>query len=77
MQISAHFAAGVPAVLVPYPHATADHQTKNARHFADAGGAVVVLENELDQVPGVVGELLGDEQRRREMGTAMRSVHQS
>ena len=26
-------AAGTPAVLVPYPHATADHQTKNARHF--------------------------------------------
>ena len=33
-------AAGTPAVLVPYPHATADHQTKNARHFADAGAAV-------------------------------------
>src|SRR4029450_3501185 len=35
-------AAGVPAILVPYPHATADHQTGNARWMADAGAAVVV-----------------------------------
>ena len=40
-------AAGLPAVLVPYPHATADHQTKNARHFERAGGAVVVPDAEL------------------------------
>ena len=30
-------AAGLPAILVPYPHATADHQTGNARWMADAG----------------------------------------
>ena len=41
-------AAGLPALLVPYPHATADHQYKNARHFADGGGAVVVREAELN-----------------------------
>jgi UDP-N-acetylglucosamine--N-acetylmuramyl-(pentapeptide) pyrophosphoryl-undecaprenol N-acetylglucosamine transferase len=67
-------AAGVPAVLVPYPHATADHQTKNARHFADAGGAVLVPENEIDRVPSVVDELLADEPRRREMAASMRSA---
>ena len=43
-------AAGVPAVLVPYPYATGDHQTKNARHFQRAGGAVVVPETELGRV---------------------------
>jgi UDP-N-acetylglucosamine--N-acetylmuramyl-(pentapeptide) pyrophosphoryl-undecaprenol N-acetylglucosamine transferase len=64
-------AGGVPAVLVPYPHATADHQTKNARHFADAGGAVLVPETELDRVPSVVDELLGAEARRREMSVSM------
>ncbi len=32
-------AAGRPAILVPYPHATDDHQTANARALADAGGA--------------------------------------
>ena len=45
-------AAGTPAILVPYPHATADHQTLNARHFERGGGAVVVPEAELDRVPG-------------------------
>ena len=30
-------AAGVPAVLVPYPYATADHQTLNAKHFKRGG----------------------------------------
>jgi len=41
-------AAGVPAVLVPYPHATADHQSGNARWMADGGAAVVVPDAELD-----------------------------
>ena len=35
-------AAGTPAILVPYPHATGDHQTSNAHHFARGGGAIVV-----------------------------------
>ena len=39
-------AAGIPAVLVPYPHATADHQTLNARHFERGGGVVVVPDAE-------------------------------
>lgn len=39
---------GKPAVLVPYPHATGDHQRHNARALEQAGGAVVVLDHELD-----------------------------
>ena len=53
-------ASGTPAILVPYPHATADHQTLNARHFERGGGAVVVPEPELDRVPALVDELLAD-----------------
>ena len=64
-------AAGTPAVLVPYPHATGDHQTLNARHFERAGGAVVVPEAELDRVPVVVGELLADRDALARMRTAM------
>ncbi|MFN2467611.1 MAG: glycosyltransferase [Gaiellaceae bacterium] len=67
-------AAGKPAVLVPYPHATADHQTLNASYFAQAGGAVLVPEAELDRVPGLVEELLADRGRLGEMGQAMRRV---
>jgi UDP-N-acetylglucosamine--N-acetylmuramyl-(pentapeptide) pyrophosphoryl-undecaprenol N-acetylglucosamine transferase len=64
-------AAGVPAVLVPYPSATADHQTANAHHFARGGGAIVVPEGELDSVPGLVRSLLEDDERRQRMRDSM------
>jgi UDP-N-acetylglucosamine--N-acetylmuramyl-(pentapeptide) pyrophosphoryl-undecaprenol N-acetylglucosamine transferase len=67
-------AAGLPAVLVPSPNVTADHQTKNARYFEAAGGAVVVPERELARVPAVVRELLADEGRLSAMGAAMRAA---
>ena len=41
-------ALGRPAVLVPYPYATADHQRKNAEWMAAAGAAVLVADAELD-----------------------------
>jgi UDP-N-acetylglucosamine--N-acetylmuramyl-(pentapeptide) pyrophosphoryl-undecaprenol N-acetylglucosamine transferase len=64
-------AAGKPAVLVPYPHATGDHQTLNARYFERGGGAVVVPEAELGRAPGLVRELLADRPRLERMGAAM------
>ena len=67
-------AAGTPALLVPYPHATADHQTLNARHFERGGGAIVVPEAELDRVPGLVEELLADPARLASMRAAMLSM---
>jgi UDP-N-acetylglucosamine--N-acetylmuramyl-(pentapeptide) pyrophosphoryl-undecaprenol N-acetylglucosamine transferase len=63
-------AAGKPALLVPYPHATADHQARNAEYFAERGGAVVVPETELD-LERQVGELLGDPERLAAMREAM------
>ncbi len=63
-------AAGKPALLVPYPHATADHQAKNAGYFAARGGAVVVPEAELD-LGRQVGELLGSPDRLAAMREAM------
>ena len=67
-------AAGTPSVLVPYPHATSDHQTLNARHFERGGGAIVVPEPELDRVPGVVARLLDDPARLDSMREAMLSM---
>jgi UDP-N-acetylglucosamine--N-acetylmuramyl-(pentapeptide) pyrophosphoryl-undecaprenol N-acetylglucosamine transferase len=67
-------AARRPAVLVPYPFATADHQAKNARYFAQAGGAVTVPELELERVPELVRSLLGDPERLEQMGAAMGRV---
>lgn len=53
---------GLPAVLVPYPHATADHQTENARALERAGGAAVLTDDELDGASLVdqVAPLLAD-----------------
>jgi UDP-N-acetylglucosamine--N-acetylmuramyl-(pentapeptide) pyrophosphoryl-undecaprenol N-acetylglucosamine transferase len=66
-------AAGRPALLVPYPYATGDHQAKNARYFERAGGAVVVTEPELALRRQVDG-LLADPARLDRMGAAMRSL---
>ena len=66
-------AAGRAALLVPYPHATADHQTENARYFERSGGAVVVPEPELD-LRRQVDELLADTERLQKMGEAMKSL---
>jgi UDP-N-acetylglucosamine--N-acetylmuramyl-(pentapeptide) pyrophosphoryl-undecaprenol N-acetylglucosamine transferase len=64
-------AAGTPAVLVPYPHATADHQTLNARHFERGGGAIVVPDADVDLVPGVVADLLASPARLEAMRAGM------
>ena len=68
-------AAARPAVLVPYPHATSDHQRGNAAYFADAGGAIVVDDAEVaERVPALVDELLADPERRQRMAAAMRAA---
>jgi UDP-N-acetylglucosamine--N-acetylmuramyl-(pentapeptide) pyrophosphoryl-undecaprenol N-acetylglucosamine transferase len=67
-------AAGLPAVLVPYPFATADHQTKNARYFQTAGGAILLPETELGRAPEVVRSLLGDPRRLEQMRESMLRV---
>jgi UDP-N-acetylglucosamine--N-acetylmuramyl-(pentapeptide) pyrophosphoryl-undecaprenol N-acetylglucosamine transferase len=68
-------ATGTPAVLIPYPHATGDHQTLNARHFVDGGGAVLVPDDALDgRAAATIADLLGDPDRLAQMSEAMRSL---
>jgi UDP-N-acetylglucosamine--N-acetylmuramyl-(pentapeptide) pyrophosphoryl-undecaprenol N-acetylglucosamine transferase len=69
-------AAGRPAILVPYPHATGDHQTGNARWMADGGAAVVIPDPELtpERLREQVTRLLSDEDRLREMSIAARRL---
>ena len=64
-------AAGKPAILVPYPFATNDHQALNASYFVNAGGAIMVRELDLDDVPELARSLLGDPARCARMGAAM------
>ena len=69
-------AAGLPAILVPYPHATADHQAGNARWMADAGAAVVVPDAELDaaRLAREADALMADPPRIERMSAAARSL---
>ncbi|HEY6951053.1 MAG TPA: undecaprenyldiphospho-muramoylpentapeptide beta-N-acetylglucosaminyltransferase [Bacteroidota bacterium] len=66
---------GKPAILVPFPHAAADHQTLNAKTLADVGAAVLVPDNELEQkLESAILELLGDRARRASMSAASKSL---
>lgn len=69
-------AAGRPAILVPYPHATADHQAKNARWLAEAGAAVVLPDAECtgERLRALVGALLADRRRLDAMAEAARAA---
>jgi UDP-N-acetylglucosamine--N-acetylmuramyl-(pentapeptide) pyrophosphoryl-undecaprenol N-acetylglucosamine transferase len=64
---------GLPSVLIPYPHASADHQTTNARWMADRGAALIVPDAELTagRLRTETDALLA---RREEMARAARAI---
>jgi UDP-N-acetylglucosamine--N-acetylmuramyl-(pentapeptide) pyrophosphoryl-undecaprenol N-acetylglucosamine transferase len=63
-------AAGKPAIFVPFPHATDDHQRRNAEALENAGAAIVLEETKLDEVwlADTVQALIEDPNRLRRMG---------
>jgi UDP-N-acetylglucosamine--N-acetylmuramyl-(pentapeptide) pyrophosphoryl-undecaprenol N-acetylglucosamine transferase len=69
-------ANGLPSVLVPYPHAAADHQSANARWLAEAGAAVVIADEDLSggRLGGEVAALLTDPDRLGAMAAAARAL---
>ncbi|MGC4085697.1 MAG: UDP-N-acetylglucosamine--N-acetylmuramyl-(pentapeptide) pyrophosphoryl-undecaprenol N-acetylglucosamine transferase [Vicinamibacterales bacterium] len=69
-------AAGKPAVLIPLPTATDDHQRKNAEALAAAGAAEMLLQSDATgmRLATVVGDLVRDEQKRARMSAAARSM---
>lgn len=72
-EIAAH---GRPAILIPYPHAAADHQTANARWMERNGAAVIVPDAELtaERLAAEAGALLGDPDRLAAMAAASASL---
>lgn len=68
-------ALGRPAVLVPSPNVTGNHQYKNAMAPAARGGAILLPEHELFRLGDEVFFLLSDEKKRREMGERMRELY--
>jgi UDP-N-acetylglucosamine--N-acetylmuramyl-(pentapeptide) pyrophosphoryl-undecaprenol N-acetylglucosamine transferase len=69
-------AAGVGAVLVPYPHAVDDHQTRNAAALVDAGAAMLLPESDAEpaRIAVVLAELLSDRARLLSMAQAARTL---
>ena len=69
-------AVSKPAILVPSPNVTADHQTKNARVLSGSGGAILLPESECSgkALYRLVTELLADRPRRESMSRALSAL---
>ena len=67
-------ASGTPAILIPSPNVTDDHQTKNARVLSDRGGAVLMPEKDCtaDALYAQICDILADPQRSEQMAVALR-----
>lgn len=74
MVLSELTAFGIPAILVPFPHATDRHQEANAYYLESVGAAMVLDQGRLSGLTSVVSSLLGDEERRRSMQQAALAV---
>ena len=69
-------AAGVPSILIPYPFAAMDHQSKNADSFVSAGAAVVIQDNEAipEKVGPILFDLLNNPRKLKTMSNCAKSV---
>jgi UDP-N-acetylglucosamine--N-acetylmuramyl-(pentapeptide) pyrophosphoryl-undecaprenol N-acetylglucosamine transferase len=69
-------ALGKPALLIPFPYATDDHQSANARSLVEAGAALLVADDDLDgaRLLKELHELLGDKEGLANMGRASLSL---
>jgi UDP-N-acetylglucosamine--N-acetylmuramyl-(pentapeptide) pyrophosphoryl-undecaprenol N-acetylglucosamine transferase len=75
MTIAELTACGVPAILVPYPHAVHDHQTHNAKGLVDRDAAEMIADKDLDaeSLARKIEGLLRDEARLRRLGRNARA----
>ncbi len=64
----------IPAILVPFPFATADHQTTNARSYVQAGAAWMMADDmvETPEFKELVLTFVDDEKARLKMSEAAR-----
>ena len=69
-------AVGAPAILIPSPNVTDNHQEKNARVLTGNDAAILLLEKECtaEMLYGTVKELLDDQQRRQQMASKVRTM---
>lgn len=76
MTVSELAAAGLPAIFIPFPHATDDHQTRNAAFLVEQGAARLIPQAELtaERLAAELHELLTDRSRLQVMGERARAV---
>ncbi|MCP5415774.1 MAG: undecaprenyldiphospho-muramoylpentapeptide beta-N-acetylglucosaminyltransferase [Chromatiaceae bacterium] len=76
LTISEVAAVGVAAILVPYPYAVDDHQTKNAAYLVDAGAALLLPQSEMtpERLAGVLQSLTGVREKLIAMAVAARRL---
>jgi UDP-N-acetylglucosamine--N-acetylmuramyl-(pentapeptide) pyrophosphoryl-undecaprenol N-acetylglucosamine transferase len=69
-------AAGVGSILVPYPHATDDHQTGNARYLANAGAALLIPQEQLssDWLADTLARFAGQRDKLLDMARRAREL---
>jgi len=74
LTVSELAAAGVASILVPFPHAVDDHQTRNAQYLAGPGAAILLPQGELspERLAGILAAL--DRQKLLAMACIARSL---
>jgi UDP-N-acetylglucosamine--N-acetylmuramyl-(pentapeptide) pyrophosphoryl-undecaprenol N-acetylglucosamine transferase len=66
---------GKASILIPYPHAAADHQTYNARTMVDAGAALLIADRDVKiKLWDAVRDLIHDDKKREQMSQASRAL---
>jgi len=68
--------AGLPAVLIPFPHAAADHQRKNAQSFTHSGSAVMIDQSDLTPalLCATIRDILNNPKRLTQMSEQVRQL---
>jgi len=75
MALSEITAVGLPSILIPYPYATGDHQTLNAKALEDPGAAIIIQEKEIsDRLEDVFNDLFGNAEKRKSMSENARRL---
>jgi UDP-N-acetylglucosamine--N-acetylmuramyl-(pentapeptide) pyrophosphoryl-undecaprenol N-acetylglucosamine transferase len=76
LTVSEIAAVGIAAILVPFPHAVDDHQTRNAEFLVEAGAALLVQEADIDPrgFADLLRPLLADRERLLEMARRARAL---
>lgn len=76
LTVSELAAAGVGAILVPFPHAIDDHQTRNGEWLADAGAALMIQQRDLSptKLAALLAQLIADPERLSAMAARARAL---